>query len=62
MTPNGKVGHVVNVFGWYVYMDSNGKLRKYLVLADGWHSSIRYLLYDEIDFVNTYGVAYKIYK
>ena len=60
-TKDGKSGHTINVFGWYIYKNSSGKQYKYLAVADGWHSSTRYILYEEIDFVDTYGVAYDIY-
>lgn len=62
LTRNGQCAHTVNVFGWYIYKDSNGKQHKYLALANGWDTSVHYLLYEEIDFVNTYGVSYKIYQ
>ncbi len=42
--------HSVSVVGAYKYKDSSNKLYKYLLVADGWHSTYRYIRFDNLNY------------
>ena len=54
-------GHAVNVIGWYIYKDSSGNQYKYLAVANGWQNTQHYMLFEDIDFVSSYGYTFNVY-
>ncbi|MBO5098395.1 MAG: hypothetical protein J6B96_08800 [Agathobacter sp.] len=47
--------HTINVLG-YCVVRLNGVFYNYLIVADGWNgNTVRYMAYNKIDFVSTYG-------
>ena len=52
-------GHTVNVLGYCMAMYS-GSTSYYIIVADGWNTSLRYLNVYSSDFVNSTGVSFNI--
>jgi hypothetical protein len=52
-------GHVVNVVG-YCVVKINNKKTNYLIVADGWNNSERYIDFNDTAFKNKFGIYFNI--